>query len=248
MQSTSRHWQLSLPLRALPFLALAFAALLIAPAARAQAQQNGPLPQPLPLFPGDNWWNLDVSAAPLDPGSANFIDYVGRTTGMHPDFGGDAGGAGDPEIYGFPYASVGAEQPLVPVHFVDYGDESDAGAPGRPPGYPIPPEARTQTRWIEGGWSGDDPRAGGDRHLLIVDRDRRILYELYDTAWRNGRWEAGSGAVFLLDANGRRPDGWTSADKNVTRSATFATPTNGRAWLREESTAAGVVHCTGAAL
>ncbi|HXT51948.1 MAG TPA: hypothetical protein VN811_12955, partial [Thermoanaerobaculia bacterium] len=191
---------------------LALVALLAPAPALAQAVQNGPLPQPLPLFPADNWWNLDVSAAPLDANSNNFIDYIGRTTGMHPDFGGDAGGAGDPEIYGFPYASVGQDQPLVPVHFVDYGDESDAGAPGRPPGYPIPAEARTQTRWLEGGWAGDDTRAGGDRHLLIVDRDRRILYELYDTAWRNGRWEAGSGAIFQLTANGRRPDGWTSAD------------------------------------
>ncbi len=187
-------------------------AALAATSVHAQAVQNGALPQPLPLFPADNWWNLDVSQAPLDPNSQAFIDYIGPTRGLHPDFGGDAAGPSDPEIYGFPYASVGAEQPLVPVTFVDYGDESDAGAPGRPPGYPIPPEARTQTRWLEGGWAGDDDRAGGDRHLLIVDRDRRILYELYDTAWRNGRWEAGSGAVFLLTTNDRRPDGWTSAD------------------------------------
>ena len=192
---------------------MAALAVLLAPtSAQTQAAQNGPLPQPLPLFPADNWWNLDVSQAPVDPSSSNFIDYIGRTTGMHPDFGGDAGSPSDPDIYGFPYASVGADQPLVLVHFVDYGDESDAGAPGRPAGYPIPPEARTQTRWIEGGWAGDDADAYGDRHLLIVDRERRILYELYDTAWRNGRWEAGSGAVFLLGDNGRRPDGCTSAD------------------------------------
>ena len=37
-----------------------------------------------------------------------------------------------------PYIVVPGTQPLVPVTFVDYGDESDAGAPGRPPGYPIP--------------------------------------------------------------------------------------------------------------
>src|SRR6185503_13843291 len=211
MLAMSRSRWLPLSVGALALCSLALGALSATPA-RAQALQNGPLPQPLPLFPHDNWWNVDVSAAPLDPNSSNFIDYVGRTTGMHPDFGGDAGSPSAPEIYGFPYASVGQDQPLVPVHFVDYGDESDAGAPGRPPGYPIPPEARTQTRWLEGGWSGDDDRAGGDRHLLIVDRDRRILYELYDTAWRNGRWEAGSGAVFLLGENGRRREGWTSAD------------------------------------
>ena len=29
---------------------------------------------------------------------------------------------------------------------------------------------------------------------------------------RRRRWEAGSGAVFPLDSNARRPEGWTSAD------------------------------------
>ncbi|HEX2224586.1 MAG TPA: fibronectin type III domain-containing protein, partial [Thermoanaerobaculia bacterium] len=53
-----------------------------------------------------------------------------------------------------------------------------------------------------------------DRHMLIVDRDNRILYELYHTQWdaAQNRWEAGSGAVFPLDSNLRRPEGWTSAD------------------------------------
>ena len=40
---------------------LAFVLLL--PAA-AVAQPGGMLPGPLPLFPADNWWNADVSAAP----------------------------------------------------------------------------------------------------------------------------------------------------------------------------------------
>ncbi len=104
-------------------------------------------------------------------------------------------------------------QPLVPVTFVDYADESDAGAPGRPPGYPIPEQAKTQAGWIEGGAPGSvEPE--GDRHMLIVDRDNRIVYELYRAHWNAGlnRWEAGSGAVFPLTSNLRRPDGWTSAD------------------------------------
>jgi hypothetical protein len=50
--------------------------------------------------------------------------------------------------------------------------------------------------------------------MLLVDRDRGILYELYRAHWNQGleRWEAGSGAVFRLDASERRPEGWTSAD------------------------------------
>ena len=70
----------------------------------------------------------------------------------------------------------------------------------------------TEPRWIEGGIPGGG--TSGDRHLLILDRDRRMLYELYALQWNVAaqRWEAGSGAVFPLDTNLRRPEGWTSAD------------------------------------
>jgi len=176
------------------------------------ATRGGELPPPLPLFPPSNWWNEDISAAPVDAKSAAFISYVGAGRGLHPDFGGDSGDSSAP-IYGIPYATVPGTQPLVPVTF-DYADESDAAAPGRPPGYPIPEETKTEQKWIEGGLAGGDPAADGDRHLLLVDRDHRILYELYATHWNAAlnRWEAGSGAIFPLDSNTRRPDGWTSAD------------------------------------
>ena len=39
--------------------------------------EGGALPGPLPLFPPDNWWNVDVSAAPVDPSSAAFISFIG---------------------------------------------------------------------------------------------------------------------------------------------------------------------------
>ncbi len=187
-------------------------ALFFAAAALAQPPQpGGALPGPLPILPPDNWWNVDVSSAPVDPHSADFIDFIGGNVGLHPDFGGDADSF--PEIYGMVYLVVPGTQPLVPVTFVEYGDESDAGAPDRPPGYPIPEEAKAQAKWIEGGYPGNaDP--GGDRHMLIVDRDHRILFELYHARWSasRNRWEAGSGAVFPLDSNHRRTEGWTSAD------------------------------------
>jgi len=176
----------------------------------AQPVRNGPLPAPMPLFPPDNWWNTDISAAPVDPNSASFISFIGLTRGMHPDFGGDSGDPSAP-IYGMPYVVVSGSQPLVPVTF-DFDDESDFAAPGRPPGYPIPEEAKTQQKWIEGGLAGNDPNADGDRHMLIVDRDNRILFELYALEWNGSKWLAGSGAIFPLDSNTRRPDGWTSAD------------------------------------
>ncbi len=95
-----------------------------------------------------------------------------------------------------PFATVPGTQPRVPVTF-DHGDESDPGP------YPIPPDPP-----IEGGASST-----GDRHVLVVDRDACVLYELY-RAYPNpdGSWHAGSGAIFPLTSNALRPAGWTSAD------------------------------------
>jgi len=191
--------------------------------AHAQPAIDGALPSPLPLLPSNNWWNVDISSAPVDKNSAAFISFIDNGNGprrLHPDWGGSAHDTSDPNgIYGIPYISVPGTQPLVPVTFVDFGDESDAGAPGRPAGYPIPDEAKAQPGWMEGGAPASQLDEGldsnsGDRHMLIVDRDNRILYELYRAHWNASmnRWEAGSGAVFPLTSNLRRPKGWTSAD------------------------------------
>ena len=40
-----------------------------------------------PVFPPDNIWNTPVDSLPLDPGSAVYIDTIGRSRGLHPDFG-----------------------------------------------------------------------------------------------------------------------------------------------------------------
>ena len=136
-------------LRAAAFAALAVA--LAGPPLAAQPVQGGPLPGPLPLFPADNWWNVDVSAAPVDPNSAAFIPFIGPTRDSTPTSA--ATPSPRPAIYGMPYVVVPGTQPLEPVAF-DYADESDTGAPGRPAGYPIPVEAKTQTKWIEGGYAG----------------------------------------------------------------------------------------------
>lgn len=164
------------------------------------------------IFPESNWWNLDVTGAPVDPASDDYIDWISGVTPenpnarrrLHPDFG--------PPPYGIPYVTVSGSQPLVPVTFVLYGSQSDDGIPGGPPGYPIPTEARTLPNYIEGGIPGGG--SSGDRHLLVIDRDNWYLFETWATMWDAGqnRWEAGSGAVWNLATNDRRPEGWTSAD------------------------------------
>lgn len=143
-------------------------------------------------FPDDNPWNQDISRWPVDPNSARYIASIGLDAPLHPDFG--TFWEGVPS--GIPYVVVAGTQKKVPVTF-EYADESDPGP------YPIPADAP-----IEGG-----PDSDGDRHVLVIDRDHWMLYELF-AAYPNGdgSWRAASGAIFDLSSNKLRPDGWTSAD------------------------------------
>jgi hypothetical protein len=180
----------------------------------ALADRGGTLPGSMPLFPADNWWNQDISQAPIDARSAQFIAFVnnGGTRRLHPDFGAFES-PGSIGIYGFPYVVVPGAQPRRAVAFT-YASESDGvnHSTGQSyPLYPIPDEAITQPYWIEGGYPGASA-AGGDRHMIIVDRDNRHLYELFNLRWNGSYWTAGSGAFFDLKTNARRPEGWTSAD------------------------------------
>ena len=175
---------------------------------------GGTIPGPMPIFPRDNWWNLDISTAKVDPASTSYISFIGPTKTMHPDFGGDES-PGSVQIYGFPYAVVDGTTPLQTVQFY-YSDQSDGvnhTTDQSFPFYPIPNEAIAQAHWIEGGEPGTvDRRSSSDRHLIMVDRDRRYLYELYNVFYDGSQWHAGSGAFFDMNINGRRPDTWTSAD------------------------------------
>lgn len=155
--------------------------------------QSGPSLQGCPVLPGDNIWNTPVAGLPPDANSAAFVGTIGAGHGLHPDFGSGTW-AGAP--IGIPYTVVDASQPGVSVAF-DYADESDPGP------YPIPSDAL-----IEGG-----SLSSGDRHVLIVDQGSCVLYELFAAyPQQDGSWRAGSGAVFDLNSNSLRPEGWTSAD------------------------------------
>ena len=150
-----------------------------------------------PLFPANNVWNARVDALPLDPNSGLYIDTIGAGAVVHPDFGAGEWPPGSGAPIGIPYVDVPGSQPPVEIVFTEYGGESDPGP------YPVPTDAP-----IEGG-----PNSDGDRHVLVVERDGCILYELYRAyPQAGGSWEAGSGAVFDLQSNDLRPAGWTSAD------------------------------------
>lgn len=144
------------------------------------------------VLPANNIWNARVDSLPLAPNSALMINNIGINTGLHADFG---SGTWDDVKIGIPITIVTSNQALVQVIF-DYMDESDPGP------YPIPPGAA-----IEG-----DP-SSGDRHVLVLNQDDCMLYEMFNSRKQNDLlWEAGSGAIFNLASNTLRPDTWTSAD------------------------------------
>lgn len=145
----------------------------------------------LQVFPADNPWNQDISAHAVHPNSDAYLASIGLDTGLHPDFGTFWEGA----PIGFPYLVVDSSQPRWPVTF-DYADESDPGP------YPIPLDAP-----IEGGSAST-----GDRHVIAIDPAGRRLYELFAAYPGEAGWTAGSGAIWNLDSNELRPEGWTSAD------------------------------------
>jgi hypothetical protein len=153
------------------------------------AALNGFLP-----FPADNLWNRDISSAPVDPNSTNYINFMGAATPLHPDFG---AGIYAGQTIGIPYVVVSGS-PFVTITYTAYGSESDPGP------MPVPANAP-----IEG-----YPNPGsGDRHVLVLDRDNCWLYELYSSyPQKNGSWNAASGAVWDLLNDEQRPYTWTSTD------------------------------------
>jgi hypothetical protein len=148
------------------------------------------------LVTDDDPWVRDVSRDPVDPRSDALIAGIGPDRPLHPDFGTANNGV----PIGIPYVVVGKDQPRVPVAF-DTKDESDHGP------YPVPPDAPVE---------GDPKVPDGDRHVLILDKDRWMLYELFAAHPVDGgkSWRAGSGAIFDLmrPTPGQRPPTWTSAD------------------------------------
>ncbi len=138
------------------------------------------------IFPKDNAWNQDISSLPVHPNSQTYIDSIGATGHLHPDFGED-------QTYGIPYNVVSGFQPKVPITWSAYGDESDPGP------YPIPDTAKVE--------------APSDSHVLVLDSGACKLYELYNARKNFGvGWTADSGAVWNLHTGALRHEGWTSAD------------------------------------
>ena len=126
-----------------------------------------------------------MDSAPVDPRSDAYIADMGADTPLT--------AAWDADGHGIPYVEVGRDQPRVHISYWGWASESDPGP------FPVPWDAQP------------DPSA--DRHVIVVDRERGDLYELFQAS-RNadGSWAAANGARWNLWSNAARPLRWTSAD------------------------------------
>ena len=151
------------------------------------------------IFPDDNPWNRDVSGDPVAENSATYLAQMSPNNAIHLDLGTTE------EYYGIPWTVVPAGQPMAIIEYgtdgADYSDESDPGP------MPIPLDAP-----IEGGSTADPNPTSGDRHVLVIQQEDCVLYELYNTVRTSTGFRVSSSATWDLKVNATRPGGWTSAD------------------------------------
>jgi hypothetical protein len=159
----------------------------------------------LEVFPPDSPWNQLVSDWPVHPNSRQIVASVGLTKPLryNPDMG---------------FVLVPPDQKRIPVTIADYPGESDPGP------YPLPDSVPIE------GWpvgflrdpalaaltldevQRDRRNQGGDRHGIVVDPVKRMLYEFFQLKRVGTGWQAAQASIFDLKTNKLRPTGWTSAD------------------------------------
>ena len=142
-----------------------------------------------PMFPANNYWNTPIDSLPVHPQSASWTNSIGSAENIKMDFG---SGEWDGGPIGIPFNVVAGSTVTKYEGEFYYPEESDAGP------YPIP----------------DNPQRehDSDHHILVVDTETCILYEVFDANLENGQLTGGGGAIWDLNSNDLRPDDWTSAD------------------------------------
>ena len=126
------------------------------------------------IFPADNPWNKDIDAAAVDPYNTQIIAGIAAPV-IKADFG---SGLWQGAPIGIPYLVVCGSQPKVAINYTDYGNESDPGP------FPIPVTAPIEGNGV------------GDAHVIAVDIENKMLYELFYSRVNGNHWDASSGAVF----------------------------------------------------
>ena len=160
------------------------------------------------IFPVTNPWNENVSRLPVLTNSGAMIaqiisDLATNRRSLITEF----------EMN---FVLVPDNQPLVPIYFFNYPDQSDLNGGTYPEGsYPIPanlpieewPNSTTNSLLQ---WQTNND--GSDRHAIMVQPGAGYTFETWETQLTPTNWIASNGAEFNLNTNGLRPAGWTSGD------------------------------------
>ena len=162
----------------------------------------------LQIFPVTNPWNECISNRPVLSNSTAMIAQIISDLGtsravLTPEF----------EMN---YVLVPDSQPLVPIQFVTYPDDSDLNGGTYPYGlYPIPTNMPIES-WPVGTGSQTlyewQTNSGGDRHSIVVQPGAGFSWETWQAQLVGTNWQAANGAIFNLNTNGLRPAGLTSGD------------------------------------
>lgn len=164
------------------------------------------------IFPATSAWNEDISRRPVLANSDAMIAQIASDLiAINPNR------QTLRAFYEMNFVLVPDNQPIAPIHFFNYADESDLnGGTGTNGLYPIPPNLPIETWPHETGaitlsqWQTSNNT--GDRHAIIVQPGVGLIWETWLTRLLNGEWRASNGAKFDLKNNTLRPAGWTSGD------------------------------------
>jgi hypothetical protein len=159
----------------------------------------------LQVFPADNSWNADVSKWPLHPNSQRIVASIGinKPFRCNTDMG---------------FILVPPEQRKIDVKIVGYADESDKGpfpVPDSVPieGWPASYRRNLKTKNVTlDDVQRDRLKENGDRHAIVVDPVRGMLFEFYQLRKTDSGWQTTQSSIFNLKSNDLRPADWTSTD------------------------------------
>ena len=161
------------------------------------------------IFPATNPWNECISNRPVLVNSDAMIGQIYTNAGSSHRY--------LKLFQEMNYVLVPDNQTLVSNLFVDYPDESDLNGGVYPFGlYPTPMNQPIE-EWPAGTgsqtllqWQTNND--GSDRHSIVVQPGAGLIYETWMALRTGTNWQAANGAMFNLNTNGLRPDGWTSGD------------------------------------
>jgi hypothetical protein len=162
------------------------------------------------IFSVTNPWNEDISRRPLLTNSDAMISEINSNVG--------SSHRGLELFQEMNFVLVPDNQALVSNKFVTYASDSDFNGGISPYGlYPTPTNMPIE-EWPTGTgsqtllqWQTNNT-TGADRHSIIVQPGTGYIFETWNALRKGTNWQAANGAIFNLNSNALRPDGYTSGD------------------------------------